>query len=65
MAGRGHTKADQVLGCLFRQNVSVDEIVAERRAVLLKTELLNPTAGQNRWTRLSPDIGSVASWWPC
>ena len=51
MADRGHTKADQVLGCQFQQNVSVDEIVAERRAVLLKTELLKPTHDIDRHLR--------------
>jgi hypothetical protein len=43
MTDRGHAEADQVLGRQIRQDVSVDEIVAERRLVLLKTELLKPT----------------------
>jgi len=43
MADRGHADGDQVLGRQVRQDVSVDEIVAESWLVLLKTELLKPT----------------------
>ena len=43
MADRGHADGDQVLGRQVRQDVSVDEIVAERWLVLLKAELLEPT----------------------
>jgi hypothetical protein len=40
MADRGHADGDQVLSRQVRQNVSVDFVVAERRLVLSKTELL-------------------------
>ena len=43
MADRGHTDGDQVLSRQVRQDISVDIVVAERRLVLLKTELLKPT----------------------
>src|SRR5712671_5564389 len=45
---RGHADGDQVLGRQVRQDVSVDEIVAERGLVLLKTELLKPTRDIDR-----------------
>ena len=48
MADRGHAHADQVLCRQVRQNVSVDIVVAERRLVLLKTELLKPTRDIDR-----------------
>jgi hypothetical protein len=40
MADRGHADGDQVLSRQLRQDVSVDFVVAERRLVLSKTELL-------------------------
>ena len=48
MTDRGDAEADQVLGRQVRQDVSVNEIVAERRLVLLKTELLQPTRDIDR-----------------
>ena len=48
MADRGHADGDQVLGRQVRQDVSVDEIVAECQLVLLKTKLLKPTRDINR-----------------
>ena len=43
MADQGDAESDQVLGRQVRQDVPVDEIVAERWLVLLKAELLKPT----------------------
>jgi len=40
MADCGHADGDQVVGRQVRQDVSVDFVVAERRLVLSKTELL-------------------------
>ena len=40
MANRGHANGDQVLSRQVRQDFSVDCVVAERRLVLRKTELL-------------------------
>src|SRR5271166_2222719 len=51
MADRGHADGDQVVGRQVRQNVSVDLIVAERRLVLSKTELLQPTRDIDRHRR--------------
>ena len=48
MADRGNTHADQVLGCQVWQDVPVDIVVAERRLVLLKTELPKPTRDIDR-----------------
>jgi hypothetical protein len=40
MADRGDADGDQVLSRQVRQDVAVDFVVAERRRVLSKTELL-------------------------
>ena len=40
MADRGHADGDPVLSRQVRQDVPVDFVVAERRLVLRKTELL-------------------------
>jgi hypothetical protein len=40
MADQGHAEADQVLSRQVRQDVSVDFVIAERRLVLSKIELL-------------------------
>ena len=48
MADRGHADGDQVLGRQVRQDVPVDFVVAERRLVLRKTELLQPTRDIDR-----------------
>ena len=51
MADRGDADGDQVLSRQVRQDVSVDIVVAERRLVLLKTELLKPTRDIDRHSR--------------
>ena len=56
MADRGHADGDQVLSRQVRQDVSVDFVVAERRLVLSKTELLQPTRDIDRHRR-SPSSG--------
>ena len=56
MADRGHADGDQVLSRQVRQDFSVDCVVAERRLVLRKTELLQPTRDIDRHLR-SPSSG--------
>ena len=51
MADRGHADGDQVVGRQVRQDVSVDFVVAERRLVLSKTELLQSTRDIDRHRR--------------
>ena len=51
MADRGHANRDQVFSRQVRQDVSVDCVVAERRLVLRKTELLKPTRDIDRHLR--------------
>ena len=48
MADQRDAEADQVVGRQVRQDVSVDFVVAERRLVLSKTELLQPTRDIDR-----------------
>jgi len=51
MADRGHADGDQVVGRQVRQDVSIDFVVAKRRLVLSKTELLQPTRHIDRHLR--------------
>jgi hypothetical protein len=48
MADQGDAEADQVVGRQVRQDVPVDFVVAERRLVLRKTELLQPARDIDR-----------------
>jgi hypothetical protein len=48
MADRRHADGDQILARQVRQDVPVDIVVAERRVVLLKTELPKPTRDIDR-----------------